>query len=169
MQRSSHTWSATTLLSERPDVGALMALCEENFNLMLRLAPGLRQLSGQLASTKRGVIDLHLEIQEQSRYTTQVRLTHLFAARGASEPYPDPDVSLRIYHDARQIEVLGLRQSVLPLRKTYAHPALLDKWQANLFLSKWLVFCLRQGHSFGPRSAAPISPDHPPPTCLAPT
>lgn len=158
------------MLSQRPDVGALMALCEENFNLMLRLAPELRQLSGRLASSRRGVIDLHLEIQEQSRYTTQVRLTHLFTARGDPQPQPDPDVCLRIYHDARQTEVLGLRQSVLPLRKTYAHPALVDKWQANLFLSKWLAFCLRQGHSFGPHSAtATISPDHPPPTCLAPT
>jgi uncharacterized protein YqiB (DUF1249 family) len=100
-------------------------------------------------------MDLYLEIQEQAPYTTQVRLTHLFADPGADAPRPDPDVCLRVYHDARQVEVLDLSQSVLPLRRIYAHPALADKWRANLFLSKWLAFCVRQGHCFGARSAAP--------------
>ncbi|NEX20031.1 DUF1249 domain-containing protein [Thiorhodococcus mannitoliphagus] len=150
-------------------MGALMALCEENFTLMQRLAPGLRLLSGSLTSTQRGVIDLHLNIEAQSPYTTQVRLTHLFGVNGERDPRPDPDARLRVYHDARQIEVLDLRQSVLRLSKDYAHPALLDKWQANLFLSKWLVFCLRQGHRFGVAACPTASSeaDTLPPTCLA--
>lgn len=169
MQRPRLKWSAADLLAGRPDVGALMALCEENYGLMLRLAPGLRSLSGGLVSTQRGAIDLHLEIEAQSPYTTQVRLTHWFGAHGERDPHPDPDARLRVYHDARQIEVLDLRQTVLRLRKDYAHPALLDKWQANLFLSKWLVFCLRQGHRFG-LPARPVSATESgalPPTCLA--
>jgi uncharacterized protein YqiB (DUF1249 family) len=97
------------------------------------------------------VVDLYLEIQEQSRYTTLARLTHLFSAQDVCDPHADPDACLRIYHDARQVEVLKLEQSVLPLRAGYAHPALVDKWQANLFLSKWLSFCLRLGHRFGQR------------------
>ncbi|WP_242482301.1 DUF1249 domain-containing protein [Thiocystis violacea] len=146
-----------------------MALCEENYTLMQCLAPGLKQLSGKLISRQRGVIDLHLEIQEQSPYTTQVRLTHLFSEPAGAEPHPDPDARLRVYHDAQQIEVLELRQSVLRLSKDYAHPALLDKWQANLFLSKWLVFCLRQGHGFGQRSPmlSSAAADALLPTCLA--
>ncbi len=166
MQRPCHPWPSASLLAGRPDVGALMSLCEENYLLMRRLAPGLGQYFGKLASHRPGVIDLHLEIQDQARYTTQARLTHLFSSRDTDEPHPDPDACLRVYHDARQVEVLALKQSVLPLRGDYAHPALADKWQANLFLSKWLVFCLRQGHCFGPRPAtlAPASvltPRHP--------
>jgi len=133
-----------------------MALCEESYGLMRRLAPALCHLTGRLTSRQPGVVDLHLEIQAQARYTTELRLAHLFPVEGASQPRSDPDALLRVYHDARQIEVLELRQSMFVLRKDYAPPALLDKWQANLFLSKWLVFCLRQGHGFGPhRSAAP--------------
>lgn len=169
MQRPCTPWSAASLLSGRPDVGALMALCEENFALMQRLAPGLRRLSGRLTSRQRGVIDLHLEIEAQSPYTTQLRLTHLFTASGSPDPHPDPDARLRVYHDARQLEVLELRQSVLRLRRDYAHPALLDKWQANLFLSKWLMFCLHQGHGFalGGASVAPVDEGAPSAICLA--
>ncbi|MBK1717809.1 DUF1249 domain-containing protein [Thiocystis violacea] len=168
MQRACHPWATASLLSGRPDVGALMSLCEENFTFMGRLAPGLRHYRGELVSRQRGAIDLHLEIQEQARYTTQVRLTHIFVAQGCLEPRPDPDACLRVYHDARQVEVLNLKQSVLPLRKDYAHPALADKWQANLFLSKWLFFCLRQGHRFGQRPASGLqsAPDVPPTPCF---
>lgn len=127
-----------------------MGLCEENYVLFLRLAPQLRCLAGVLTSRRPGGVDLHLRIEEQSRYTTQVRLTYFFAATDGSGPRPDPDARLRVYHDARQVEVLELRQSLLPLRADYQHPALADKWQANLFLAKWLGFCLREGHGFWP-------------------
>ena len=135
-----------------------MDLCEESHRLMLRLAPALSQLSGQLTSSQPGVVDLYLEILDQARYTTELRLAHLFQTESAALPRCEPDALLRVYHDARQIEVLELRQSVFALRKDYAPPALIDKWQANLFLSKWLVFCLRQGHSFGPRRASTPGP-----------
>ena len=28
--------------------------------------------------------------------------------------------------------------------------ALIQKWRINLFLSKWLAYCVQQGHQFGP-------------------
>ncbi len=67
---------------------------------------------------------------------------------------PTRDVRLRIYHDARQVEVLDLRQTALPLDADYRPPALAAKWKVNLFLGKWLSFCLQQGHRFGPGAAA---------------
>lgn len=155
------------LIAGHPDVGALMSLCEENFVLMRRLAPGLSTYAaGHNVSRRPGTVDLHLEIEEQARYTTLVHLTHRFTASDTLETHADPDARLRVYHDARQVEVLELRQSILPLRTRYAHPALADKWRANLFLSKWLLFCLRQGHGFAPdpgltqgaRSMADASP-----------
>lgn len=160
------------LIAGHPDVGALMSLCEENFALLRRLAPELNTYPvGQHFSRRPGTVDLSLEIEEQARYTTLVHLTHRFTDAETPETHSDPDARLRVYHDARQVEVLELRQSILPLRTQYAHPALADKWRANLFLSKWLMFCLRQGHGFAP-DPNPIDTTRSPaagasPVCLA--
>ncbi|QGU32953.1 DUF1249 domain-containing protein [Thermochromatium tepidum] len=160
------------LIMGHPDIGALMSLCEENFVLLRRLAPGLNTYpNGQYLSRRPGVVDLHLGIEQQARYTTLVHLTHRFTDAETRETHFDPDARLRVYYDARQVEVLELRQSILPLRTRYAHPALADKWRANLFLSKWLMFCLRQGHGFAPNQS-PIDGQRSPvagasPACLA--
>jgi uncharacterized protein len=152
------------LVAGRPTVGGLMALCEENFILLSRLAPHLKEQRGLIVSRRLGNVDLHLTIVEQSRFTSLVRLTHWFpgpALGWGPHPYSgrtgepvgfgaDPDARLRIYHDARQVEVLDLHQTALPLRAQYQPPALDAKWYANLFLGKWLRFCLDQGHRFGP-------------------
>ncbi|WP_295458748.1 DUF1249 domain-containing protein [uncultured Thiodictyon sp.] len=150
----------------RPTVGDLMRLCEENFVLLRRLAPHLKDQREDLVSRRQGRVDLFLLIEEQSRYTSLIRLTHFFPG---PQPLPapgsaplaagngdltrqraDPNARLRIYHDARQVEVLDLRQTTLPLRTDYQRPALEAKWRVNLFLGKWLAYCLHQGHRFGP-------------------
>ena len=156
------------LASRHPTVGDLMTLCEENYVLLGRLAPGLRELRKVSISRRMGCVDLYLIIEEQSPYTSLVRLTHLFQGadldhaggvaatldRGQIGARADPDARLRIYHDARQVEVLDLCQTVLPLHLDYQPPALDSKWRANLFLGKWLAFCLQQGHRFGARRVA---------------
>ena len=68
------------------------------------------------------------------------------------ESEPEPDVLLRVYHDAEQVEVIDLKQSSLPVHSLYEAPGLLNKWQVNLFVSKWLAFCVYQGHRFSPQS-----------------
>lgn len=134
----------------RPSVGALMGLCEENYRSLLGLVPGLRQLRGEHRSVSAGMA-LHLEVVEQAPYTTLLRLTYLFPYDDGAVhriPQADPDALLRAYHDARQVEVLDLRQTALPLHNQYRYPALDAKWRANLFLSKWLPYCLGGGHRF---------------------
>lgn len=148
------------MLSGRPNVGALMAVCEENYILLRRLVPTLRQETGRLISRCQDALDLHLEIQEQTRYTTQARLTYVFAGPAGAEPRHEPNAQLRIYHDAQQVELLALRQSLWSPGDSYAHPALVDKWQANRFLAKWLAFCLAQGHRLGASSPALSSVPH---------
>lgn len=134
-------------LDAGPSLGDLLSLCEENFVRLQRLAPGLRDYPlGRLLSRRPGAVDLALEIEGQAPYTTSLRLTHVFTATRHSEP----DARLHVYHDARQVEILSLRQSILPLRADYGPPALIDKWRANLFLSNWLQFCCNQGHGFAP-------------------
>jgi uncharacterized protein YqiB (DUF1249 family) len=134
------------LLHQSPTVGDLLDLCEENYAILLRLAPGLRTLRGKSASCRPGQMDLYLDVLEQTPYTTMAHITYYFShttGQGA-----DPDAVLRIYHDARQIEVVRLRQQILPVQSSYQHPSLFNKWKMNVFLSKWLAFCLAQGHRF---------------------
>jgi uncharacterized protein YqiB (DUF1249 family) len=126
-----------------------MELCEENYHHLLRLAPELRAMEGSFHSRLDGTMDLSLEILEQTPYTTLVHLTYFFAHE--SGQLPDPDATLRVYHDSCQAEILELRQKALPLNRGVEHPTLDQKWKANLFLSKWLCYCAQQGHRFNAR------------------
>jgi len=161
MKVNSHPWMTSLVGHSRPTVGDLMSLCEENYRALMRLIPDLRRIQGEELCVLDCGQDLHLEVLEQAPYTTLLRLTYYFpyddglAHRTKS---PEPDALLRAYHDVRQAEVLDLRQTVLPLRNHYEYPALAAKWKVNLFLSKWLRFCLTQGYRFSERSRASIDP-----------
>jgi uncharacterized protein YqiB (DUF1249 family) len=133
---------------DRPTLGGLMALCEENYALLSRLVIDMREHRGHGRSRLNQGMDLHLEVLEQTPYTSLLHLTYYFSQAGAS--LPDPDASLRAYHDANQVEVLDLRQTALPLPSRGNFPTLEQKWRANLFLSKWLSYCVAQGHCFIP-------------------
>ena len=129
-----------------PSVGDLLELCEENYQNLQRLVPQLKQLRGHHCSRRDGHQDLHLTILEQTPYTPLLRLTYRFeAGPGAAA---DPDALLRVYHDARQVEVEDLRQQSLPTNRVYEAPALQNRWRVSLFVAKWLSFCHRQGHLF---------------------
>ncbi len=154
MQLPSPLLAKLDLTGDRPTVGALMALCEENYRALLHLAPGLDSLSDVQSSQRPGSARLDLEVIDQAPYTTTFRLTHVFpAAGGGSQWLSEPDATLKAYHDAGQVEVLDLRQTALPIFSDYQRPALHTKWKANLFLSKWLGWCLRNGHHIGPASS----------------
>lgn len=148
MRAPYYPWALRHLLTGCPSVGCLMDLCDENYRHLLRLAPGLRTLRGRLQSRVSGGMDLHLEILEQTPYTTCIHLTYYFEHQ--DQAHPDPDATLRVYHDSRQVEVLGLLQRVLPPCSDGDREMLLQKWRVNLFLSKWLAYCVHQGHRFAP-------------------
>jgi uncharacterized protein YqiB (DUF1249 family) len=127
-------------------MGMVLDLSEENYVLLMRLAPTLAQMSGRYQSNLEHGMDLYLEAMEQTPYTSLVHLTYYFSH--AVGDYPDPDATLRVYHDSRQIDVLDLRQSTLPLHRWGDNPTLEQRWRINLFLSKWLQYCIVQGHGF---------------------
>lgn len=157
MRAGQYPWSTSLIRTGRPTVGNLMGLCEENYSALIRLIPELREIQGELRSMCDQDMDLHLEILEQTPYTTLLRLTYYFPHDDGlvhKLRAPDPDALLRVYYDARQVEVLYLRQTALPVHDNYRHSALETKWKVNMFLSKWLVFCLLQGHGFGTKSEA---------------
>jgi hypothetical protein len=158
MQAAQYPWGITLIGSGRPTVGDLMYLCEENYRALIRLIPDLRAIQGEMRSILDRDMDLHLEILEQAPYTTLMRLTYYFPHNDGlihRLQDPDPDALLRVYHDACQVEVLDLHQTALPIHNDYRFPALEAKWKVNLFLSKWLAFCLLRGHRFTAGIEAP--------------
>jgi len=144
--QDSHGAHLDKWLNRHPTVGDLLALCEENYHYLHSLVPQLKRLQGEYRSSLPDHQDLHLTIVEQTPYTTLIRLTYEFEQSNGG--VSDPDALLRVYHDARQVEVENLRQHALPTQRLYEAPGLLNKWRLNLFVAKWLAFCVSQGHFF---------------------
>lgn len=146
MRAPYYPWSLKSLLTGRPALGALLDLSEDNYRLLMRLAPELPKLQGKLISSLDQGMDLYLEVYEQTPYTSLIHLTYYFPHTEGHAS--DPDARLRVYHDSRQVDVLDLCQSALPLKRWGTHPTLEQRWKINLFLSKWLAYCVLQGHGF---------------------
>jgi uncharacterized protein YqiB (DUF1249 family) len=95
--------------------------------------------------------ELHVEILARERYTSTLKMTYWFD--DDSRPLSDPDMVVRIYHDAALVEgVRGRsehRHHVLK-RLAASHSAELDRrWRVNIMLNKWLDYLLEKGHGFG--------------------
>ncbi|HEY3487487.1 MAG TPA: DUF1249 domain-containing protein [Gammaproteobacteria bacterium] len=157
------------LLSTQPEYyspaartfGSLMDIYEQNYIRLRRLIPDFENLGMTAVSTAIGCVDLHYRCLQRSPYTSVFILTYRF------EEF-EPDLKIRVYHDARVAEVLGgnlqfdkrLRNSkICGLFRADLHN-IESKWALNRFLQKWLNFSLRQGHRFMPRSS-PWLPETP--------
>lgn len=139
---TTDNWSQTLLrrLHGGPTYGLLLDLGAANYAILRRLVPALPTLGGRLSSHGPGQLPLYLDILEQTRYSTLLRLTHLFAD---DQPHgiAEPDLVMRAYHDAKQLEVLGLREGRFALGPSYQKPALENKWVVHTFVFKWLKYC----------------------------
>ena len=135
---------------------SLMELYERNYVLVRLLAPRLREMGeGEHLSFDPGAMPLELSRIEHGRYTTTFNLTYRFSSRQRNAR--EPDLAIRLYHDARTCEVMSglLPGCRLATRRTRD---LDDGWRLNRFLERWLGYCLRQGHGFGTDSAAADEP-----------
>lgn len=129
--------------------GYLMDLYAENFERFQRTFPLHRFSVDCWRSSVDDGLDLHLDVIERHRYTTEIRLTYAL-----SDPLtgaPDPSAYLRIYHDARLIEVTHCHldrrwQEVLGLNPSLA-TLVGHRMRMNTFLWKWLDYLADQGHS----------------------
>ncbi len=131
----------------------LMAVYESNWRWLAQLAgrARLRELPDEMVSAVPGDLDLHLEVQERSPYTTTFRLTYFFDVAGETDA--DPDLVVRGYNAAplgavRCCRRLQKRPPRLGRFATNAHDELARRWQRNILLNKWLEYCLERGHSF---------------------
>lgn len=129
------------------DFVSLMDLYEENFIKLRKLIPNLSLIKDSSISKSTGHLDLHLKIVERSKFTTTLLLSYCFDANANQRM--EPNLKIRIYHDAKLAEVMSgkLHHGRLLLDNLPAD-ARNQKWALNRFLSKWLKYCLRQRHGF---------------------
>lgn len=123
----------------------LMDLYEQNYMRLRNIAPDL-EVADEMISSVPEHQDLFLSITERCKYTTMLRLTYQFEEAG--KILFEPDLHLKVYHDARVVEVQQFHsRSRGPM---YMAQLVEQKWIMNRFLFKWLGYCLYQGHYFQP-------------------
>ncbi len=127
----------------------LMDLYECNYIGIRRLAPVIPAPGQPLISLCPGNLALHLTVLERFRYTSEINLTyHFFKSEGV---VAEPDLRVRVYHDARLAEVMSAHlRHWPPFEADSENSHLYQRWRTNRFLYKWLSYCLRQGHCFEP-------------------
>jgi uncharacterized protein YqiB (DUF1249 family) len=142
-------------------LGALMALYEGNFIKLAALAPMLPPerpvIASRAVSTSPDDLDLHLAVDAVARYTLDLRLSYHFADRTGC--VADPDLRLRVYLDARMVEVLGWinapRHDTLRRLMNDGSREVDRRWSKNMMLGKWLDYLQDMGHQFS--SSAPVA------------
>jgi uncharacterized protein YqiB (DUF1249 family) len=126
---------------------ALMSLYETNYLRLVALAGDPSQLSGQYRSCVPGDCELVLDVLGHSPYTLELAMSYLLPVAGTGDERV-PDLRLRLYRDARVLEVLPL-----PGEETSADArGLQRRWARNLLLNKWLEYLAGHAHRFQPCS-----------------
>lgn len=135
----------------------LMTVYESNHTRMKQLLGDLRRIPEHAVSKSGTDLSLHICVQERSPYTTVMQMTYWFDTAEGS--VADPDLSVRIYHDARLVEAVDCagnpRHAVLRPLWRPARSELEQRWTLNILLNKWLEFCLDNRHVF-PHTLHPI-------------
>lgn len=126
----------------------LMALYTENHARIARLFPVRELAPGRWVSDVGDGLPLHVDVIEQHRYTSEIRLSYAIVDPVTGEP--DPSAHLRLYHDASQLEAthcyVGRRwQDVIGLNPS-PQRLLGHRMRMNTFLGKWLQYLADRGH-----------------------
>lgn len=133
----------------------LMTIYESNYVKLDMLTGGFAWTGRSMLSSSARDHDLHAEVMRREPYTTTLRLTYLFE-EGASL-LPDPDLILRIYHDARLVEAVASRERHLHHRlrewaRSASNAELDRRWRLNMMLNKWLDYLSDVGHNLATAS-----------------
>lgn len=122
---------------------------ERNYERLLQLLPELHSIVGSVSVEGRDTLELRVSLLERCRYTTTLVLTHHLGETGSW--VVDPQMKIRLYHDARVAEVIvcqGLikfwphHQDGFRVLAIYCG----EKHRINVFLAEWLTYCLQQGY-----------------------
>ena len=154
----------TTWRSRPVSFVSLMTLYESNYIRLRALVGDVRGLSGRLVSRAPADCDLHLEVLEHAAYTSILRLTYVFDDPAGS--IAEPDLEVRIYHDARLAEASRcgrwIRHPGLETIRSRLSLALGERWLRNMLLNKWIDYCAERGHRFTVPAAAGTAALHEP-------
>jgi uncharacterized protein len=129
----------------------LMGLYGENFARITQLLNSLVPAQSLFCSEAGGGPALWVEVLEQHRFTTILRMTHEFADPKSGALSLDPCAYVRVYHDARMAEVthcsIGEHLKTLFNARTPLNQITSHRQQMNVFFNKWLDFLLSGGHT----------------------
>ena len=125
----------------------LMDLYEHNYLRLRKIVPDL-EIADEMISLSPGHLDLYLSVTERCKFTTMLNMTYRF--EDENQTVCQPDMHIKIYHDARIAEVQDRLDK--KHRRIYSGDDLQQKWKLNRFLYKWLGYCLYQRHYFHPAS-----------------
>jgi uncharacterized protein YqiB (DUF1249 family) len=128
----------------------LMSLYESNYIKLCLLASDLQWAANVLVSSSARDQDLHVEVLRREPYTTTLRLTYWFKEVDG-QSVADPDLLLRVYHDARLAEAVSCadfhrHEKLRELTASRAHTELDRRWRLNMMLNKWLDYLFEVGH-----------------------
>jgi len=136
----------------------LMTLYESNYIKLGFLTSTFEWAADAFVSSSARDNDLYAEIVRREPYTTTIHLTYWFQETGG-DWLADPDLVLRIYHDARLVEAVrsgdAHRHAKLRELARSGSSAELDRrWRLNMLLNKWLDYLYEVGHSLNHRGHA---------------
>ncbi|KXJ55690.1 MAG: hypothetical protein AXW17_13990 [Colwellia sp. Phe_37] len=134
----------------RPHLPTLMALCEVNYMLLLRILADKEQVGEQRCFFISDFLSYRVSVNEVTKYTTLVTIHQEANIHGynLTELFR-PKMVVRLYHDARMAEVIS-NQDVQQIKPRYDYPNESmhlpdEKQQINYFLKEWLQLCLQLG------------------------
>ena len=117
-----------------------MALYESNPARLRQLLGDVTNLPLTSVSSSRTDMNLHVTRAERCRYTTSLYMTYQFQSTDGIRQ--DPNLLLRVYHDARLAEALSCceqpRHRALQGLWLPARTELERRWTLNVMLNKWL-------------------------------
>jgi uncharacterized protein len=131
----------------------LMTVYESNYIKWTQLIGDDFLQSGQYRSRSRRDCDLFLDVMRREPYTTTLLLTYRFELPDKGF-VADPDLTLRVYHDARLVEAVCVsdchhHHKLVELAS--AHSAELGRrWKVNVMFNKWLDYLLDMNHELLP-------------------
>jgi uncharacterized protein YqiB (DUF1249 family) len=143
---------------------SLMTLYESNYIRLRGLVDDVQHRVGHFVSHATNDCDLHLQVLGHGRYTTILQLTYLFDDPAGA--IADPDLEVRVYHDARLAEASHcgrwVRHRGLQRIRNALSITLGERWLRNMLLNKWLEYCSDRGHRFAAVTGVPGPAAHEP-------
>lgn len=138
----------------------LMTIYESNYIKLRQLTSAFDWSGPSMYSGSTRDNDLHAQLLRREAYTTTLRLTYWFEEPGGVY-VPDPDLIVRIYHDARLVEAVAgrdrHRHHKLQELASDGGAELDRRWRTNMMLNKWLDYLFDVGHVLNRKAEIPAA------------